>query len=156
VQYMSPEQLEGAEADARSDIFAFGCVLYEMITGQKAFQGKSKASLISAILTNEPQPVGTVQSTTPPALDHVIRKCLAKNPDDRWQSARDIRHALEFVQNDSVPLTSAKTRLRWALWITAGVVLLAAATFLAVSRGRVPATSDAVSFAVYPPEKSTF
>src|SRR5262249_31294734 len=83
VQYMSPEQLEGEEADARSDIFSFGCLLYEMITGQKAFRGKSNATLISAVLTSEPQSVAAVQPTTPPALDRLVRKCLAKNPEDR-------------------------------------------------------------------------
>ena len=82
---MSPEQLEGKEADGRTDIFAFGCVLYEMATGRKAFSGSSQASLISSIMKEEPAPVSTVLPTSPPALDRVIRKALSKDPEDRWQ-----------------------------------------------------------------------
>src|SRR5256885_49252 len=78
-QYMAPEQLEGAEADARSDVFALGSVLYEMATGRPAFQGKSRASLISAIMSSEPQPLMASQPLAPPALERVIRTCLAKD-----------------------------------------------------------------------------
>src|SRR5207302_7889185 len=81
MQYMAPEQLEGKEADARTDIFAFGAVVYEMLTGRKAFEGKSHASLIAAILEHEPPPIATLQPLTPPTLDRVVRKCLAKDPD---------------------------------------------------------------------------
>ena len=87
-QYMAPEQLEGREADARTDIFAFGAVLYEMVTGKKAFEGKSQASLIGAILERDPAPVSTLQPLAPPALDRVVAACLAKDPDERWQSGR--------------------------------------------------------------------
>ena len=86
-QYMAPEQLEGREADARTDIFAFGAVLYEMVTGKKAFEGKSQASLIAAILEREPPPMSTLQPLTPAALDRVVKTCLAKDPDERWQTA---------------------------------------------------------------------
>jgi len=86
-QYMSPEQLEGREADARSDIFAFGATLYEMLTGRRAFQGASHASLIAAIMRAEPAPISSVQALTPPALDRVVRRCLGKDPDERWQTA---------------------------------------------------------------------
>ena len=88
---MAPEQLEGQEADARTDIFAFGAVLYEMLTGRKAFEGKSHASLIGAILEHDPAPVSTLVPSAPAALDRVVRKCLAKSPDDRWQSAAGSR-----------------------------------------------------------------
>src|ERR1700726_3652758 len=87
LQYMAPEQVEGKEADARRDIFAFGVVVYEMATGKKAFEGKSQASLIAAILEHEPTPMSSLQPMTPPALDRVVKKCLAKDPDERWQSA---------------------------------------------------------------------
>jgi eukaryotic-like serine/threonine-protein kinase len=86
-QYMSPEQVEGKELDGRSDIFSLGTVLYEMVTGQRAFEGKSQLSVTSAILEKEPSPITAVKPMTPLGLDHVIRKCLSKVPDDRWQSA---------------------------------------------------------------------
>ena len=94
LQYMAPEQVEGKKADARTDIFAFGAVLYEMMTGRRAFEGKSKASLIGAILKDEPPSV----STAPPALDHVVRTCLAKDPDDRWQTAADLGRYLTWIR----------------------------------------------------------
>src|SRR5260370_37787185 len=88
-QYMAPEQLEGKEADARTDIFALGEVIYEMATGKPAFAGKSRASLIAAILSSEPQPMAALQPMTPPALERVVKKCLAKDSDDRWQCASE-------------------------------------------------------------------
>jgi serine/threonine protein kinase len=96
-QYMAPEQLEGKESDARTDIFAFGATLYEMATGKKAFAGNSQASLIASIMSNEPPVISAVQATTPPALDRTVRKCLAKDPDDRWQSARDVTSELQWI-----------------------------------------------------------
>ena len=96
-QYMAPEQLEGRETDARTDIFAFGAVLYEMATGRKAFAGTSQASLISAIMKDEPAPIATVQPMSPPALDRVVRTCLAKDPEERWQSAHDIKSELAWI-----------------------------------------------------------
>jgi Tol biopolymer transport system component len=106
VQYMAPEQLEGKEADGRTDIFALGEILYEMTTGKRSFQGSSKPTLIAAILSSEPPPVSTIQPTAPPALDHTIRKCLAKDPDDRWQSAADIASELKWI-SESTSGTSA-------------------------------------------------
>jgi hypothetical protein len=94
---MAPEQLEGQEADARSDIFAFGAVLYEMVTGRKAFTGKTQASLIHAILGVDPPPLSTVQPLTPPALDHVVETCLEKDPDDRFHTAHDLLVQLKWI-----------------------------------------------------------
>jgi Tol biopolymer transport system component len=97
LQYMAPEQLEGLEADARTDIFAFGAVLHEMVTGKKAFEGKSRILLISAIATAEPEPLSSTQAAASPALDHVVKTCLAKNPQDRWQTARDLLAELKWI-----------------------------------------------------------
>jgi eukaryotic-like serine/threonine-protein kinase len=96
-QYMSPEQIEGRELDGRSDIFSLGAVLYEMLTGQRAFDGKSQLSVASAILEKEPAPISTVKPMTPPALDHAIRRCLAKDPEERWQTARDVAIELKWI-----------------------------------------------------------
>jgi Tol biopolymer transport system component len=96
-QYMAPEQIEGREADARSDIFAFGAVLYEMVTGSRAFSGKTHASLISSILKDEPRPVTELQPLTPPLLDHIVSRCLAKDPDERWQDAGDLTRELLWI-----------------------------------------------------------
>jgi Tol biopolymer transport system component len=89
--------VEGREADARTDIFAFGSVLYEMLTGKKAFEGKTQASLLAAILERDPPPLTTVQPLAPPLVDSIVRKCLAKNPDDRWQTASDLGSALRWA-----------------------------------------------------------
>jgi eukaryotic-like serine/threonine-protein kinase len=97
LQYMAPEQLEGKEADARTDIFAFGAVVYEMATGKRAFEGKSQASVIGAILKDDPPPISSLQPMTPPALDRVVKKCLRKDPDERWQSARDVTDELKWI-----------------------------------------------------------
>ncbi len=98
IQYMAPEQLEGKEADSRSDIFAFGAVLYEMLTGRKAFVGKSQASIIGAILKDDVPAPSETQTLTPRSVDHLVSKCLAKDPDDRWQTARDLATELSWIQ----------------------------------------------------------
>ena len=102
LQYMAPEQLEGKEVDARADIFAFGGMLYEMLTGKRPFEGKSQASLIGAILDHQPPPVTTLQPLSPPILDDIVARCLEKNPDDRWQTVRDLKRQLEWVAGHSV------------------------------------------------------
>ena len=101
-QYMAPEQLEGQEADARTDIFAFGAVVYEMVTGKKAFEGKSQASLIAAILERDPAPMSSLQPVSPPTLDRVVKKCLAKSADQRWQSAKDLHDELEWIASAGI------------------------------------------------------
>ena len=111
---MSPEQLEGKETDARSDIFAFGAMLYEMITGRRSFQGSSSASLIAAVMSTNPPPVSTIQPMATPALDRLVRKCLAKSPDDRWQTAGDLLSELEWItesgSNAGIPAPLAAKR----------------------------------------------
>jgi eukaryotic-like serine/threonine-protein kinase len=111
LQYMAPEQLEGKEADARTDIFAFGVAVYEMATGKKAFEGKSQASLIAKILETEPLPISATQLMAPPALDRVVKRCLAKDPDERWQTARDLEVELEWIA-EREPQTSASAVLQ--------------------------------------------
>jgi eukaryotic-like serine/threonine-protein kinase len=120
-QYMSPEQLEGRESDARTDIFAFGCVLYEMATGKKAFSGTTQASLISSILRDEPLPISQVQPMSPAALDHVVKKSLAKDPEDRWQNAADLGGELKWIAEGGsqvgvpAPVVSRRRRRTWLL-----------------------------------------
>ena len=100
-QYMAPEQIEGGDVDARTDIFAFGALLFEMVTGRPAFQGKTQASLFGAILKDEPPPITQLQPVAPPALDYLVRTCLAKDPDARFQSAHDIRLQVKWIADGS-------------------------------------------------------
>ena len=107
-QYMAPEQLEGKDADARTDIFAFGAVLYEMLTGRKAFEGKSQASLISAIMSGEPAPMASLQPLAPPSLEHVVKRCLAKDPGKRWQASADVARELEWIAEIAEPIDNPR------------------------------------------------
>ena len=127
-QYMSPEQVDGKELDGRSDIFSLGAVLYELVTGQRAFQGKSQLSVASAILEKEPSPISTIKPLTPPALDHAIRRCLAKDPEERWQTARDLELELKWMAGGesqagfaAVPIAELSSRL-WKAWTVASVL----------------------------------
>jgi len=131
-QYMAPEQLEGAEADARTDIFALGAVLYEMLTGRRAFEGKSQASLIASIMSASPAPISQVVPLAPPALDRVVRTCLKKDPEERWQTAHDVALQLEWIAEGGsaagVPKPVAhrrRSRERLA-WVAASVLTLVA------------------------------
>jgi serine/threonine protein kinase len=128
IQYMSPEQIEGKEADARSDLFALGAVLYEMVTGARPFGGKSQLSVASAILEKEPEPISALQPLTPPAFEHIIVACLAKNPDDRFQTAHDIALQLKWIAQNgtpTLPSTQEKRNNReWVAWLIAGVLAL--------------------------------
>jgi serine/threonine protein kinase/Tol biopolymer transport system component len=131
-QYMSPEQLEGRDADARTDIFAFGALLYEAMTGRKAFEGKSQASLISSIMSSMPPPISSLQPMTPPALDRVIRTCLKKDPDERWQTAQDLAAELKWIAEGGsqigtpAPVVSRRrSRERWA-WTAAAILAVVA------------------------------
>ena len=130
MQYMSPEQLEGKETDARSDLFSFGAVLYEMLTGKHAFYGKSQASVIAAILEHEPQPVSTFQPMTPPALDRLIRTCLAKDPEERIQTAHDAKLQLQWIAEggsqagEAVRFPLARERRHYTGWLVAAAFFL--------------------------------
>ena len=157
-QYMAPEQLEGREADARSDIFSFGAVLYEMATGKKAFSGGSQASLISAIMKENPAPISTVQPMTPPALDRVVSKCLAKDPEDRWQSAADLESELKWIGQGSqagvpAPIVARRKSRERAAWIGLGVAALAAALFAAGYFRRAPRPSHPIRASLLFPER---
>ena len=138
VQYMSPEQIQGKEADARSDLFAFGALLYEMLTGKRAFEGKSQLSLASAILEKDPDPISVVQPLTPPALEQIVRTCLAKEPDDRFQSAHDLKLQLQWISAGGsqlgTPAVVASPRKKRFTMLTA---VLAAGWLVAASAGIV-------------------
>jgi len=162
-QYMAPEQLEGRDADARTDIFAFGAVLYEMATGKKAFSGRSQASLISSIMTSEPAPASSVAPTAPPAFDRVVRTCLAKDPDDRWQTAHDIAVQLKWIQEGSSSSeVSARTAARrprglpLVPWIVATFAIAALAGILVRDWRRPNPKPPVTRFSVLPPEKTMF
>ena len=163
LQYMAPEQLEGKETDARTDIFAFGAVVYEMATGRKAFEGKSQASVIAAILHLDPPPISTLQPVSPPGLDHVVKTCLVKDPEERWQTAHDVEVQLKWVAEKAgadgarepiEPRRSWRLRLFWPLAGAVAVLLVALAV---VSYFHcAPATGGAFRLSVLPPEKTTF
>ena len=160
-QYMAPEQIEGQEADARSDIFAFGAVLYEMLTGRKAFEGKSQASLIGSILKDTPPPLSALQPLAPPLLDRIVQRCLSKDPDERWQSAADLKIELQWVTHSAVApastaLASRSPRL-WQ-WTSAAllVALLGALAVNAFSTRETSTTASPVVFEVAPPDGATF
>jgi eukaryotic-like serine/threonine-protein kinase len=125
-QYMSPEQVEGKEADVRSDIFSLGAMLYEMITGKRAFEGKTTASTIAAILAAQPKPISAVQPMSPPALERVVKACLEKDPDDRMQTAHDVKLQLKWIAEGSEvpPLSVAATRSMRAVILSLAMLLL--------------------------------
>ena len=161
-QYMAPEQLEGLEADGRTDIFAFGALLYEMATGQRAFQGKTRTSLIASIVSGHPQPVSQLAPLTPPALDHLIRKCLEKDPDDRWQSARDLADQLRWIVDagsragEAAPvLAKRKTRTRLAWALNAATALVAVLATVGVLELRT-APPRVLRSSLLPPDKTQY
>ncbi|MGH9862294.1 MAG: protein kinase domain-containing protein, partial [Candidatus Acidiferrales bacterium] len=163
--YMAPEQLEGREADARSDIFSFGAVLYEMAAGRKAFPGKTQASAIAAVLTADPTPISQLQPLTPPALERVVRICLEKDPDERWQTAHDLKLQLQWIAEGGslagvpAPVVARRKHWQWAAWGVAALALLLAATgaFGALYYSRaVREASRPVQATLLPPENASF
>ena len=157
LQYMAPEQLEGKEADARTDIFAFGAVVYEMVTGKKAFEGKSQASLISAIMSSEPEPMAELEAMTPRSLDHVVKRCMTKLPDARWQSTMDVVHELRWVGEiesyPEVPVAYPKSGASRPWMVATAVCLLAAAALAAILL--VPADNVPEYFTILPPNSTS-
>lgn len=161
-QYMAPEQLEGKEADARTDIFAFGAVVHEMTTGKPAFTGKSKASLIAAILEKDPPPISSLQPMAPPALDHVVKRCLAKDPADRWQTVHDLMHELKWIAESGsevsipAPVVARRKGRERSAW-TLAMLMTVVAVALAVAYFRSPGSEvRSVRAFIPPPEKATF
>ncbi len=164
LQYMAPEQLEGKKVDARTDIFAFGAVVYEMATGKRAFEGKSQASVISAIMSSDPLPISSLQPMTPPALAHVVKACLTKDPDGRWQTASDLTRELKWIAEGGsqagipAPIVARlKTRERLLTAIAAALfVTMIGLGAAVVYFSRAPADVAATQFFVSPPEKGSF
>ena len=161
-QYMSPEQVEGKELDGRSDIFSLGAVLYEMLTGQRAFEGKSQLSVASAILEKEPAAISAVKPMAPPALDRAIRRCLAKDPEERWQTARDVALELKWIaesgsQAGVAPVTPGKKSYRERLLIGAlGVTAAAAVALGFIFAKRAPTKVHVTRAHIKPMANSSF
>jgi serine/threonine protein kinase len=174
-QYMAPEQIEGVDADARTDIFAFGAVLFEMLTGRPAFEGKTRAQLLGAILKDEPPPVSTLQPHAAAALDRVVATCLAKDPDDRWQTARDLLRELKWAAAEGSAIAGVgppkggphvQPKRTWGpalagplAWAIAGVLVIAliAAGTIAVRHLReTPPAAETYQFTISPPDYLIF
>jgi eukaryotic-like serine/threonine-protein kinase len=163
VQYMSPEQIQGIEADARSDVFAFGLLLFEMATGKRAFEGKTQASVVGQILAVDPPPVSALRADSPAGLDRVIRLCMEKDPDERIQTAHDLKLQLQGISEaptaslTSEPPAVTPTRGSWLPWAAVALLGLVAAGLgvIAYTRGAEAPTSSLHAY-ILPPEKATF
>jgi serine/threonine protein kinase len=161
IQYMSPEQIEGKEADRRSDIFALGAVLYEMAAGKRPFEGKSQLSVASSILEKDPEPISAINPNAPPAFEHVLSSCLQKNPEERFQTAHDVKLELQWIASGrSVPARPAsppassnkRERLGWAAAVLAAILLGAGTALFFLHPAQA---AHAVRTVINPPEKAT-
>jgi Tol biopolymer transport system component len=161
-QYMSPEQVEGKDADARSDIFALGAVLYEMATGKRAFAGKTTASVVAAILASEPQPISSIRPMSPPALDRVVKTCLAKDPDERFETVHDVKLQLKWIAEGGsqagvpAPVVAQRKNRERILWAASGLLLAASVALLVIHFGQTKTARQAIHVYIPAPEKSTF
>jgi len=161
-QYMSPEQLEGKEADGRSDLFAFGAVLYEMATGKKAFTGSSQASLIGSILRDDPTSITEIAPMTPPALNRVVKTCLAKDPEDRFQTAHDVKLQLQWIAEGGsqaglpAPIVAKRRNREKLAWIVAAAAVVAAGVATFGYLRRTPVRAERIRSYLLPPEKAQF
>ena len=157
-QYMAPEQIEGREVDARSDIFAFGCVLYELLTGHRAFEGKTASSVMASVLATTPRPLEEMIPLTPPALDRIVSRCLAKDPEDRWQTARDVAAELRWVAQGGsrvgLPaIVTGRRKVREGLaWGACAVAALTAIGFAVAWIRRAPEPPPLVRFPLLTPD----
>jgi len=156
IPYMSPEQLEGKDVDARADIFSLGAILYEMATGVRAFNATSNASLIVAIMREEPTPIAQIRKLTPRGLEQIVRICLAKNPDERFQSAHDVRLALHMLRDATSVLEVPARRRRWLVPLALSLAALAALALAARMLVRPTKDPRTYRFHVYPPPGSSF
>jgi serine/threonine protein kinase len=157
-QYMAPEQIEGRDADTRTDIFALGALLYEMATGKRAFEGKSRASLIASILDREPPPISSVQPIAPRAFERVVQMCLKKEPDDRWQSAHDVAAELRWIaegdaERSPAARVSRHARIAWPVAALLAIALAAAGAMVVRERN---AQRPPIRFAVMPPPNTSW
>jgi serine/threonine protein kinase len=164
-QYMSPEQVEGKEADARSDIFALGAVLYEMATGKRAFEGKTAASAMAAVLERDPAPMCSAQAMIPPAFERLVKICLAKDPEERWQTAHDVKLQLKEIAHAASQPESQTTgqsvathgqRASRFAWLVAAVLGVIAAAALVIAYTSSERTKPLLRTAINPPEKAHF
>jgi eukaryotic-like serine/threonine-protein kinase len=164
--YMSPEQVEAKEADERSDIFSFGCVLYEMITGQRPFIGDTQAAVLASLMKDSPAPMSQRQPACPRAFERLVRKCLEKKPDDRWHSARDLKPALELIDLDapatssasaseSVPIPVQSPRRKW-LWAAVAAGAIGAVALALWAPWRTGPTGPTVRFEIASTDRLTF
>jgi serine/threonine protein kinase/Tol biopolymer transport system component len=156
--YMAPEQLRGGRVDARTDLFAFGAVLYEMLTGRRAFDAASETELAAAIRDQEPAPLDTQRRGVPPALDRIVTACLAKDPEERWQTARDLLRELRWVRDDRAIQQAPAASLRNARRTAIGAAALAIGMLVVAAIGltRQPPPANRISLSIYPPEGTKF
>ena len=166
LQYMAPEQLEGRDTDARTDLFAFGALLYEMVTGKKAFEGASQASLIAAIMQSDPRPMSDLKELVPAALDRLVHQCLAKDPDDRWQTAGDVMREVRWIAEPGADTTAlrqrsdgrsnrGRERVAWAVAAAASLIALFA-HLPEFDQTPTPASLPSLELTILPPDGRSF